>query len=183
MGYANPIERMGLGTFVAAARDAGVDGVLIVDYPPEESADWLRALEGSGIDPDLPALAHLQRGAHRARGAGGEGLHLLRVAQGRDGRVEHRYLATSRRCSRASASAPSAGRRGLRHPRRRHGARAWRQVADAVVIGTRIVQEIAEGPVEAAPERARRLIAEFRGAMDGGPRSLPAVAGVEDDAA
>src|SRR5690348_17528071 len=35
MGYANPIERMGLATFVAAAKDAGVDGVLIVDYPPE----------------------------------------------------------------------------------------------------------------------------------------------------
>src|SRR5262249_44510276 len=49
MGYANPIERMGLGTFVAEAKKAGVDGVLIVDYPPEESADWLRALEGSGI--------------------------------------------------------------------------------------------------------------------------------------
>ena len=39
MGYANPIERMGLAAFVAAARSAGVDGVLIVDYPPEESAD------------------------------------------------------------------------------------------------------------------------------------------------
>jgi tryptophan synthase alpha chain len=44
MGYANPIERMGLEAFVAQARVAGVDGVLIVDYPPEESADWLTAL-------------------------------------------------------------------------------------------------------------------------------------------
>ncbi|HEY2628178.1 MAG TPA: tryptophan synthase subunit alpha, partial [Usitatibacter sp.] len=51
MGYANPIERMGLAGFVAGAKKAGVDGVLIVDYPPEESADWLAALQGSGIDP------------------------------------------------------------------------------------------------------------------------------------
>ena len=51
MGYANPIERMGHAAFVAAAKAAGVDGVLIVDYPPEEAADWLAALEGSGIDP------------------------------------------------------------------------------------------------------------------------------------
>src|ERR1044071_2444276 len=38
MGYANPIEAMGYDTFVAAARASGVDGVLVVDYPPEEAA-------------------------------------------------------------------------------------------------------------------------------------------------
>ncbi|MBL8250306.1 MAG: tryptophan synthase subunit alpha, partial [Candidatus Competibacter sp.] len=37
MGYLNPIERMGHADFVAAARDAGVDGVLTVDLPPEEA--------------------------------------------------------------------------------------------------------------------------------------------------
>ncbi len=36
MGYANPVERMGSEAFASAAKDAGVDGVLIVDYPPEE---------------------------------------------------------------------------------------------------------------------------------------------------
>ncbi|MCL4169289.1 UNVERIFIED_CONTAM: hypothetical protein GTU68_012436, partial [Idotea baltica] len=36
MGYANPIEAMGFSTFVKAAKEAGVDGVLTVDYPPEE---------------------------------------------------------------------------------------------------------------------------------------------------
>jgi len=50
----------------------------------------------------------------------------------------------------------------------RDGATARRvgQVADAVVVGTRIVQEIAEGPAEAAPERVRKLLGEFRAAMD-----------------
>src|SRR5438552_5220117 len=51
MGYANPIERMGMDKFAARAKAAGVDGVLIVDYPPEEAGEWLKALEGSGIDP------------------------------------------------------------------------------------------------------------------------------------
>ena len=38
MGYANPIEAMGVEKFVAAAKAAGVDGVIVVDYPPEECA-------------------------------------------------------------------------------------------------------------------------------------------------
>ena len=58
MGYANPIERMGLAEFVRAAQAAGVDGVLIVDYPPEESADWLQALlgkkPGDSIEVEAP---------------------------------------------------------------------------------------------------------------------------------
>ncbi|MFS9599439.1 tryptophan synthase subunit alpha, partial [Klebsiella variicola] len=40
MGYANPVERYGATRFVADAQAAGVDGVLIVDYPPEESAEF-----------------------------------------------------------------------------------------------------------------------------------------------
>src|SRR4051812_23183608 len=38
MGYANPVEAMGAAKFVAAAARAGVDGLIVVDYPPEESA-------------------------------------------------------------------------------------------------------------------------------------------------
>jgi len=50
MGYANPIEAMGRARFVAEAREAGVDGVIVVDYPPEESADFAAALRAAGID-------------------------------------------------------------------------------------------------------------------------------------
>jgi tryptophan synthase alpha chain len=39
MGYANPLEAFGIEAFAAAAREAGVDGVLVVDYPPEECAN------------------------------------------------------------------------------------------------------------------------------------------------
>ncbi|MEY3669835.1 MAG: hypothetical protein RL258_1230 [Pseudomonadota bacterium] len=51
MGYANPIERFGAEAFVSAAQTAGVDGVLVVDYPPEESAGFSGRLREAGIDP------------------------------------------------------------------------------------------------------------------------------------
>jgi tryptophan synthase alpha chain len=51
MGYANPIEAMGTARFVAAAREAGVDGVIVVDYPPEECADFAQLLRAKDIDP------------------------------------------------------------------------------------------------------------------------------------
>ena len=50
MGYANPIEAMGYGKFAARAKECGVDGVLTVDYPPEESAEWVEYLERQQID-------------------------------------------------------------------------------------------------------------------------------------
>src|SRR5690606_9263483 len=51
MGYANPIERMGQQTFVDAAAEAGVDGLLVVDYPPEESVEFAAMLAERRIDP------------------------------------------------------------------------------------------------------------------------------------
>lgn len=50
MGYANPIERMGQQAFIDAAAKAGVDGVLVVDYPPEEVAEFAHNLQQSQID-------------------------------------------------------------------------------------------------------------------------------------
>jgi len=177
MGYANPIERMGLGTFVAAAKQAGVDGVLIVDYPPEESADWLRALEGSGIDPifllsPTSSEARIDRVAQVAKG------YIYYVAlKGVTGatNIDTSDVEAMIARIRKRTQVPVGVGFGIRD-----GATARRvgQVADAVVIGTRIVQELAEGPVDAAPERARRLLAEFRGAMDATPSSSTlAVAG------
>lgn len=51
MGYANPIERMGTHRFVEACKSAGVDGVLVVDYPPEESIEFANDCRQHGIDP------------------------------------------------------------------------------------------------------------------------------------
>ncbi|MFZ3286758.1 MAG: tryptophan synthase subunit alpha, partial [Telluria sp.] len=50
MGYANPIERIGQDAFIAAAKEAGVDGAIVVDYPPEECEELAAAMRSNGLD-------------------------------------------------------------------------------------------------------------------------------------
>ncbi|MFA5664420.1 tryptophan synthase subunit alpha [Castellaniella sp.] len=73
MGYANPIESMGPGHFIEQAAQAGVDGVLTVDYTPEESADFAAAMEAAGLAPiyllaPTSTVARMQQVARLARG-------------------------------------------------------------------------------------------------------------------
>src|SRR6202163_579762 len=51
MGYANPIEAMGMGIFAERAREAGVDGVITVDYPLEEAVEFTAVLKANGLAP------------------------------------------------------------------------------------------------------------------------------------
>lgn len=51
MGYANPVERLGYSTFVDLATKAGIDGILVVDYPPEEISEFAELLHKAQIDP------------------------------------------------------------------------------------------------------------------------------------
>ena len=50
MGYLNPLEAMGYEKFAVAAKEAGVDGMLTVDLPPEEAEDLLTPLKQNGVD-------------------------------------------------------------------------------------------------------------------------------------
>ena len=164
MGYANPIERMGLVAFVAAARAAGVDGVLIVDYPPEESAGWLAALEGSGIDPifllsPTSSDARIELVSRVARG------YIYYVSlKGVTGAANIDTLDVEAMIARirARTGIPVGVGFGIRD-----GATARRvaRIADAVVIGSRIVQEMIDAP-DSAPARAEAVTREFRTAMD-----------------
>jgi hypothetical protein len=105
-----------------AGRRGRVDGVLVVDYPPEECGDFAREDQGAGIDPIFLLAPTSTEAAHRPGGRGGQRLHLLRVAEGRHRR---RARSTSTRwrgafpairprsaCRSASASASAMARRG-----------------------------------------------------------------------
>lgn len=51
MGYANPLERFGVNTFVLAAKQAGIDGTIIVDYPPEACKVFVQKMLAEELDP------------------------------------------------------------------------------------------------------------------------------------
>jgi len=55
MGYANPIEAMGPARFLQRAKAAGIDGVIVVDYPPEECVEFAQAAKQHDIDPIFPS--------------------------------------------------------------------------------------------------------------------------------
>jgi len=165
MGYANPVEHMGLAAFVAQARAAGVDGVLIVDYPPEESGDWLEALAGSGIDPIflLSPTSSDKRIDIVARVARGYIYYVSLKGVTGASHIDTRDVEAMIARIRARTSVPVGVGFGIRDG---ETARRVARVADAVVIGSRIVQAIADAPPDSAAARAGEVLREFRAAMD-----------------
>jgi tryptophan synthase alpha chain len=166
MGYANPIERMGLADFVARARAAGVDGVLIVDYPPEESADWLEALGGSGIDPIflLSPTSSDQRIDLVAKVAKGYIYYVSLKGVTGAANIDLADVEAMVKRIRARTAVPVGVGFGIRDG---ETARRVGRVADAVVIGSHIVQAIADAPGDGAPEVAASVMAQFATAMSG----------------
>jgi tryptophan synthase alpha chain len=170
MGYANPIEAMGVTVFADRARDAGVDGVLVVDYPPEESVEFAALLGVRAIAPifllspttpdaRIAAVAQIARGYVyyvSLKGVTGAGhLDTTEVAA---------KLAEIRRHVRL----PIGVGFGIRDAA---SAQAIATHADAVVIGSRIIQEIENGPPASAAERAGTWLAGIRSALDAKRRS------------
>ena len=165
MGYANPIEAMGVTAFVERASKAGVDGVIVVDYPPEEAVDFAALLRAHGLAPifliapttpdaRIEAIARLAAGYVyyvSLKGVTGAG-HL-------DTDDVARRLDTIRR----RIALPVGVGFGIRDAA---SARAIAAHAEAVVIGSRIIAEIEQGPQSDAPARVRTFIAEIRQALD-----------------
>jgi tryptophan synthase alpha chain len=168
MGYANPIEAMGVTAFADRAREAGVDGVLVVDYPPEEAVEFAALLEARAIAPifllspttpeaRIAAVAQIARGYVyyvSLKGVTGAGhLDTAEVA---------RKLTDIRR----HVALPVGVGFGIRDAA---SAQAISAHADAVVIGSRIIQEIEGGPPETSAERAGAWLAGIRSALDANP--------------
>jgi tryptophan synthase alpha chain len=165
MGYANPIERYGIDRFVADANAAEVDGVLVVDYPPEECGEFARQLQSAGIDP-IFLIAPTSIDARIARVAEVAAGYVYHVSlKGVTGAGHFDIDAVKRMIPRIKAHVklPVGVGFGIRDGAT---ARAVAEVADAVVIGSALVQCLEGAEREAAPQLARRFIAEIRAALD-----------------
>jgi tryptophan synthase alpha chain len=165
MGYANPIEAMGVKRFVAAAHAAGVDGIIVVDYPPEECAEFADEVKRAGIDPIflLAPTSTDERIAQVARVGSG---YLYYVSlRGITGAAHLDYSEVSKRLPkiRAATRLPIGVGFGIRDA---ESARRVAQTADAVVIGSRLIQEIEAGPPAEAVARVKTFLRPIREALD-----------------
>ncbi len=84
MGYLNSVERMGYREFVNRAAAAGIDGMVLVNLPPEEAGELLELMRARDLESDFPHRANDHTGAHRADRGAGRRFHLLRCVEGRD---------------------------------------------------------------------------------------------------
>ncbi|HEY4958810.1 MAG TPA: tryptophan synthase subunit alpha, partial [Caldimonas sp.] len=139
MGYANPIERYGSARFVADAKEAGVDGVLVVDYPPEECADFALALKRAGIDPIflIAPTSSDKRIASVAEVASGYVYHVSLKGVTGAGHFDIDAVKNMIPRIKAHVKIPVGVGFGIRDA---PTARAVADVADAVVIGSALVQ-------------------------------------------
>ena len=141
--YANPILRMGLDEFVSRARQAGVDGVLTLDVPPEESEQFRQALSRARIDTIF--LLSPTTSAERIRRAAAlgtgflYGISRLGVTGARDEIAESARELAER--VRQETGMPLALGFGLSRP---DHVRLISQFADAAVVGSALVNVIAE---------------------------------------
>jgi tryptophan synthase alpha chain len=165
MGYANPIEAMGVAQFVRSAKDAGVDGVIVVDYPPEECTQFAALAKESGIDPIflLAPTSTEQRIREVARVGSGYLYYVsLRGVTGA-GHLDLEDVAARIPGIRAATRLPIGVGFGIRDA---ESARRVAQSADAVVIGSRIIQEIEAAGPELAIARVKALLQPIRKALD-----------------
>jgi tryptophan synthase alpha chain len=173
MGYANPVERYdirhGAGSadsaFIRDAAEAGVDGMLIVDYPPEECVEFAARLKAHGMDL-IFLLAPTSTDARMAQ-----------VAQVASGYVYYVSLKGVTGAGTLDVEAVEAMlpriRQHVRVPvgvgfgiRDAATARAIGKVADAVVIGSKIIQLIENEPRDRVAAVAHDFLKEIRAALD-----------------
>jgi tryptophan synthase alpha chain len=162
--YANPVVRMEPARFAKAAKEAGVDGVLILDYPIEEAEPLRRPLVEAGLDPIfLISPTTSDERIARANALGRGFLYLisrLGVTGARD-RLDDDAAALVGRV-RAHATLPVALGFGIARPE--HVAAACRS-ADAAVVGSALVSVIAEHGASAdVCERVGDYVRWLRGA-------------------
>jgi len=169
MGYANPIERFDLrggeGAFVDAAAAAGVDGVLVVDYPPEECESFAARLKARSMDLIflLAPTSTEARMRDVGRIASGYVYYVSLKGVTGAGHLDTSAVAEAIPRIRAHVTVPVGVGFGIRDA---VTAKAVAAVSDAVVIGSALVQILEAETSDNAPGAARAFMSEIRQALD-----------------
>lgn len=167
MGYANPIEHMGYEAFAKAARASGVDGVLVVDYPPEEGGDLFKYLGEQQLDPIFLLAPTSSDARIAAVGKLARGYVYYVSLKGVTGaaNIDLTEVAAKLPRIKASTQLPIGVGFGIRDAAT---AKAVSGIADAVVIGSRIIQEIESSNASNVLDNVSKLLSGIRTAMDAG---------------
>ena len=165
MGYANPIERMGRAEFARAAAAAGVDGVLVVDYPPEESEEFAADMRAHGMDPIflLAPTSTDERITRVAAVASGYIYYVSLKGITGAGHLDASAVAAKLPLIKAQTDVPVGVGFGIRDAA---SAQAVARVADAVVIGSRLLQELEAAGPGGAVAAIEELVFGIRRALD-----------------
>ena len=165
MGYANPVERYGIDRFVADGKGAGVDGVLVVDYPPEECEGFAATLRTNGLDPIflLAPTSTEARMAHVGRIASGYVYYVSLKGVTGAGHLDTAAVAAMIPRIKQFVKLPVGVGFGIRDAKT---AQAVAAVSDAVVIGTALVQLLETCTRDNVAAAAGSFIKNIRTALD-----------------
>jgi tryptophan synthase alpha chain len=165
MGYANPIERMGQATFIREAQESGVDGVLVVDYPPEECEEFVAAMNENGLDTIflLAPTSSDERIKKVGEIASGYVYYVSLKGVTGSGHLDLDAVAAMIPRIKRHVKVPVGVGFGIRDGAT---AKAIASVSDAVVIGSRIIQELENTPQDTAVNAVQAFISGIRQALD-----------------
>ncbi len=163
MGYANPMVRRGPEWFASAARNAGVDGVICVDIPPEEDDALGPSLRDAGIAPIRLATPTTDDRRLPAVVEGSEGFLYYVAVAGITGMQQAAIESIEANVARIKQATdiPVAVGFGVRTPEQ---AGEIARVADGVVVGSALVELVAEHGAD-APAHLRELTSKLAGAV------------------
>jgi tryptophan synthase alpha chain len=164
-GYANPIEALGLERFADAAKQVDADGVLVVDYPPEEALPLVRLLDARGLDAIflLSPTTTDDRLAQVARLGRGYLYYVsLRGVTGA-ANIDLSDVAARVKRVRGFTKLPVGVGFGIRDAAT---AKAVAALSDAVVIGSALIQEIEKAPRDKVTARIGEFLTPIREALD-----------------
>jgi tryptophan synthase alpha chain len=164
-GYANPIEAMGVERFADSAQAAGADGALVVDYPPEEAGRLVELLDARSLDTIFLLSPTTTDERLKQVAALGRGYLYYVSLKGVTGAANIDVAGVGQRIAhiRSYTKLPVGVGFGIRDG---ETARRVARIADAVVIGSKLVQDMEEAGAGRGIAAASRFMSEVRRAMD-----------------